>query len=241
MTGRKALRGRRVRPDAGPLRSPTREGSFRTRSLLLTDEPRFPLMIRAFLIALITAPILLAAPGPLAAQSSPMIATRGEIGFAYEGSFHPADMAADGVRELFGTPDREPTRSNAGPYLDGATDLIYEEAGLIATAAPDSWRTKRLVFFLQEAGAMQASSARLDSELSPGASVEEAIEVYGPPRARRSEGDDLVELLGDEDVEVLLYEGDYFSGSKRMFKLAFRNGELAAVALLDNYAEHVPR
>lgn len=198
-------------------------------------------MIRAFLIVLLTVPILLAAPGPLAAQSSPMIATRGEIGFAYEGSFHPADLAADTVRELFGTPDRETTRSDAGPYLSGATDLIYEEDGLIATAAPDSWRIQRLVFFLQEAGAMQASSARLDSELPPGASVEEAIEVYGSPRARRSEDDDLVERLGEGEVEVLLYEGDYFAGSKRMFKLAFRDGELAAVALLDNYAEHVPR
>lgn len=198
-------------------------------------------MIRALLIAVLTAPILLAASGPLAAQSAPMIATRGEIGFAYEGSFHSADLAADGVRELFGTPDRETSRSNAGPYLNGTTDLIYEEEGLIATTAPDSWRIQRLVFFLQETGAMQASSARLDSELPPGASVEEAIEAYGSPRARRSEGDDLVELLGDGEVEVLLYEGDYFAGSKRMFKLAFRNGELAAVALLDNYAEHAPR
>lgn len=198
-------------------------------------------MMRAFLIVLLTAPILVAAPDPLAAQSAPIIATQGEIGFAYEGSFHSADVATDGVRELFGTPDRETTRSNAGPYLNGATDLIYEEAGLIATAAPDSWRVQRLVFFLQETGEMQASSARLDSDLPPGASVEEAIEVYGSPRARRSEGDDLVALLGEGDVEVLLYEGDYFAGSKRMFKLAFRDGALAAVILLDNYAEHAPR
>lgn len=182
--------------------------------------------------------VVASAAGVASAQSTFVIATEGEVGFAYDQSFHPVDLWSNQLTDLFGEPERREQRTDAGPYLSGATDLYYPDRGVLATTGPDSPRVRRLVFFLTEIGPFSATAAALDTGLRPGAPIDEATELYGEPFQRRREDGELSERL-EGDLTVLLYRSDYFAGDGRMFGLVFREGGLAAVSLLDNYAPHV--
>lgn len=177
--------------------------------------------------------------GPVAAQQNLVIATRGELGFAYRGEFHASDLWAGRLEELFGEPERQVSDDGVSAYLDGSVDRYYPGLGLLATVGPGPGTVRRLVFFLRAAGPFSAAEATVDTGLSPGASVEEAVEVYGEPFARREGDAELDPLLGGSTRTVLLYRGDYFAGSRRMFKLGFVDDALTAVSLLDEYARHV--
>lgn len=196
-------------------------------------------MARPSIRALIGGVTVALLAGPVAARPNLVIATQGELGFAYRGEFHASDLWAGQLEELFGEPERRVSGDGVSAYLDGSEDRYYSRFGMLATVGPGSGTVRRVVFFLRETGPFSAAEATLDTGLSPGASPEEAVEVYGAPFERRELDPELDPLLGGSNRTVFVYRGDYFAGSRRMFKLGFVNGALTAVSLLDEYVPHV--